>query len=72
MMKLAILYALLGSVLVFCTPSFGHLAEIGTSGTPVEMDDWTVQSFEHEDADPWKGWAFVSPATRIYRMAYHR
>ncbi len=48
-------------VYVMCGSAFGHLAEIGdyNSSTPFELIDWTTQQFEHPDADPFKGWAFV-------------
>jgi hypothetical protein len=48
-------------VYFICGSAFGHLLEIGdyNSSTPFELVDWTEQQFEHQDEDPFKGWAFV-------------
>lgn len=32
---------------------------IGSEQNPVEIGDWSAQTFNHQDADPFKGWAYV-------------
>ena len=59
MKKCVYLFALSFAYLVIANPAFAHLAEIGGVGSEIEFSDFTGQQFEHPDADPFKGWAFV-------------
>ena len=44
---------------LICSSAYADNTDIGSPENPVEFSDWNPQQFEHEDADPWKGWAFV-------------
>jgi len=59
MKKFVSLIALSLAYLVIISPASAHLAEIGGEGSEIEFPAFSEQQFVHNDADPWKGWAFV-------------
>lgn len=46
-------------MLALASPVLADDAYIGSPGNPVEFNDWTAQLFNHNDNEPFKGWAYV-------------
>ena len=45
--------------LAIASPVLADDAYIGSQTNPVEFNDWTAQLFNHNDSEPFKGWAYV-------------
>jgi hypothetical protein len=45
--------------LAIAGPAMAHDAYIGAPGSEIEFATWASQSFNHQDAAPFKGWAYV-------------